>query len=263
MEYKESDFTLNPKGLNNAKAYLKTINKLEDFRQHVPDNSLAYVEYAIFCIQGIPNTYFLPKEGKKFKSAFKAKQYLRHIEKLDDFETLIPEEWEYREYATRILNEDNAGEYFRKIADRSKEENRQAAKDLNAMTSPQGSTGPVEEETTHITKERPLDTLSGELPTSSQDELEPKKKKGLIASLLSLFFYDAGTSGETSPGQSSVIRTAKPTEQDMTQCKHCGRFYNRIDSVGYKSSMELFTCDTCYGDGKRDWAGDYHDENTF
>ena len=47
------------------------------------------------------------------------------------------------------------------------------------------------------------------------------------------------------------------------QCKHCGRFFTVSDSVGYKTSMELFTCDWCYRDGKRDWATDYHDENTF
>jgi ribosome-binding protein aMBF1 (putative translation factor) len=51
--------------------------------------------------------------------------------------------------------------------------------------------------------------------------------------------------------------------ESMEQCKHCGRFFNVKESDGYKTSMELFTCDYCYRDGKRDWATDYHDENTF
>ena len=51
--------------------------------------------------------------------------------------------------------------------------------------------------------------------------------------------------------------------EDMEQCKHCGQTFNVKESIGYRTSKEVFTCDRCYQDGKRDWATDYHDENTF
>jgi hypothetical protein len=61
----------------------------------------------------------------------------------------------------------------------------------------------------------------------------------------------------TGAGSSSV------DSESIEQCKHCGRSFNVLESVGYKTSRENFTCDGCYRDGKRDWATDYHDENTF
>ena len=52
-------------------------------------------------------------------------------------------------------------------------------------------------------------------------------------------------------------------ENETHQCKHCGQSFEVDESVGWQQSREQFTCDDCYLSGKRDWATDYHDENTF
>ena len=52
-------------------------------------------------------------------------------------------------------------------------------------------------------------------------------------------------------------------DQAIEQCKHCGKDFNVKESIGWKTSKEVFTCDWCYRDGKRDWATYEHDENTF
>lgn len=52
-------------------------------------------------------------------------------------------------------------------------------------------------------------------------------------------------------------------EEHQHQCKHCGRSFNVEQSIGWRSSREQFTCDSCYNNGKRDWATDYDDEGKF
>ncbi len=52
-------------------------------------------------------------------------------------------------------------------------------------------------------------------------------------------------------------------DKEVKQCKHCGVNFTVDESIGWKQSREQFTCDDCYQSGKRDWASDFDDENTF
>ncbi len=80
-------------------------------------------------------------------------------------------------------------------------------------------------------------------------------------------FWAAMTAGFvkalTDPVAATVSKPDSQNREDIHHCKHCGKSFDITTSEGYKLSMETFTCNSCYRDGKRDWATDYHDENTF
>jgi hypothetical protein len=61
----------------------------------------------------------------------------------------------------------------------------------------------------------------------------------------------------------SLLSDSSSNPDSSTQCKHCGSYFNVKDSIGFQTSRENFTCDRCYANGRRDWATDYHDENTI
>jgi len=84
-----------------------------------------------------------------------------------------------------------------------------------------------------------------------------QSKPGFWASVIMGISQGIAQSAAKSSGESTA------GAEEIQQCKHCGQSFVVASSIGYRQSREMFTCDYCFNNGKRDWATDYHDENTF